>query len=195
MLWVGMTGGIATGKSQAAQYFRMLGAPVLDADDVTHLLAAPGSETLAAIADLAGSDILTHEGALDRRRLRTRAFADAGLRNRLEQELHPRVQNVLGEWRSRQVGPYALCVVPLLVEAGWQGDFDRVLVLHCSREEQLRRLHARTALPADEAEAILNAQCTASERLQHADDTLDTGGSLEDLRAAVGELHAKYETS
>ena len=192
MLRVGMTGGIATGKSEAAQHFRLLGAPVLDADDVARGLTARGQSSLAAIARIAGDAVLTETGHLDRARLRARMFGDARLRARIEAVLHPQVRRTMRDWFARQGAPYAVCIVPLLVEAGWQRDVDRVLVAHCSEATQRRRLARRTELPSAQAEAILDAQLGAAERLRHADDTLDTDGSLAQMRSAVEDLHRRY---
>ena len=191
MLRVGMTGGIATGKSEAARHFRLLGAPVLDADDIVRSLTAKGGDTLAEVVRIAGDDVLDADGRLDRARLRARVFADAGLRRRLEALLHPLARAAMRNWFARQGAPYAICMAPLLLEAGWRSDVDRVLVVHCSDAQQRRRLAARE-LPAGEAEAILAAQLGAEERLRQADDALDTDGDLARLRADVEALHRRY---
>ena len=195
MLRVGLTGGIASGKSRAADRFRALGAPVLDADDVTRELTAPGAPALAALTALAGDDLLDAGGALDRARLRTRICADAALRRAVEAELHPRVRTRMRAWFAGLDDAYAVAVVPLLAEAGWRDEFDRVLVLHCPEAVQRARLAQRPELPAGEAEALLAAQLPAAARRRFADDELQTDGSLAELDAAVGRLHARYQAA
>ena len=195
MLRVGLTGGIASGKSRAADRFRALGAPVLDADDITRELTAPGEPALAALTTAAGDDILASDGTLDRARLRARICADAALRRAVEAELHPRVRARMRAWFAGLDAPYAVAVVPLLAEAGWRDEFDRVLVLHCPEAVQRARLAQRPELPAGEAEALLAAQLPAAARRRIADDELRTDGSLAELDAAVGRLHARYRAA
>ena len=194
MLRVGMTGGIASGKSRAARRFRALGAPVLDADDVTRELTAPGEPALAALATAAGDDILAG-GALDRARLRARICADQELRRAVEDELHPRVRARMRDWFAEVDAPYAVAVVPLLTEAGWREEFDRVLVLHCAESAQRERLARRPGLPPGEAEALLAAQLPAAERRRIADDEIRTDGGLAELDAAVDRLHERYRAA
>ncbi len=195
MLRVGMTGGIASGKSRAARRFRALGAPVLDADDVTRELTAPGEPALAALVAAAGDDILAAGGALDRARLRARICADEKLRRAVEDELHPRVRARMRGWFAGLDAPYAVAVVPLLAEAGWREEFDRVLVLHCAESAQRERLAQRPGLPPEEAEALLAAQLPAAERRRIADDELRTDGGLAELDAAVDRLHERYRAA
>ena len=195
MLRVGMTGGIASGKSRAARRFRALGAPVLDADDVTRELTAPGAPALAALTAAAGDDILAGDGALDRARLRARICADAELRRAVEAELHPRVRAQIRDWFAGLDAPYAVAAVPLLAEAGWREEFDRVLVLHCPESVQRERLARRPGLPPGEAEALLAAQLPAAARRRIADDEIRTDGSPAELDAAVDRLHERYRAA
>ena len=193
MIRVGMTGGIACGKSQAARCFEQRGAPVIDADDVVRELTAPGSLLLKAVAERAGPEVLRDDGSLDRTLLRTRVFADAGLRRDLEALLHPAVRETIRTWFGRQEGPYAIAVVPLLIEAGWQNDVDRILVVNCPGPLQRERL--REHLPKmdnTQADAILAAQLSADERLKHADDVIENAGGMDALAGAVDALHRKY---
>src|SRR5687768_13528826 len=140
---VALTGGIASGKSAASDRFAALGADVVDADLVSRELVAPGGAALGEIVAAFGKNVLTPEGALDRRAMRALVFADGARRRQLEAILHPRVRDILRERAHAGSGEYALLVVPLLVESGHYGWVDRVLVVDVPREVQRARLVAR----------------------------------------------------
>ena len=193
MMRVGMTGGIACGKSVAARRFAERGAPVMDADDVALELTAPDSALLDSIAARAGQEVLQPDGHLDRPLLRAMIFTDAALRRDLEALLHPAVRTALHDWFANKTTPYAIAVVPLLVEAGWQNDFDRILVVNCPAALQRERLRGHLPkMDNSQAEAILHAQLSAAERLQHADDVIENAGGFAELNQAVDALHRKY---
>lgn len=193
MIKIGMTGGIACGKSQAARYFEERGAPVIDADEVVRELTAPGGPFLEAVVEQAGSDVLESDGILDRTLLRTRLFLDSALRRDLEALLHPPVRAAIRDWFAQQEKPYAIATVPLLIEAGWQDDMDRILVVNCPGNLQRQRLRERfPKMDNKQADAILATQLSADERLRHADDVIENSGSMDALAEAVDELHQKY---
>lgn len=188
-----MTGGIACGKSQAARCFEERGAPIIDADDIVRELTAPGSQLLGRVVERAGSEVLENDGSLDRALLRTRLFNDATLRHDLESLLHPPVRAAIRTWFAQQEEPYAIAVIPLLIEAGWQDDMDRVLVVNCSESLQRARLQERfPKMDNKQADAILAAQLSADERLRHADDVIENSAGMDVLDRAVDELHQKY---
>lgn len=189
---VALTGGIASGKSTATRRFAELGAEVVDADLVARELVAPGQPALAEIAAVFGDDVLDADGALDRRAMRERVFADADARRRLEAILHPRVRATLHERAKRSTAPYAMLAIPLLVESQGYDWVDRVLVVDVSREVQRARLLARDGITAALAEAMLEAQASREERLAIADDVIANDGSLAELDAQVAVLHARY---
>jgi dephospho-CoA kinase len=190
---VALTGGIASGKSAAATRFAALGAHVIDADVVSRELVEPGEPALQEIVAAFGAGVLAAGGALDRRVLRERVFADADARRRLEAILHPRVREALRERASLPCRTYAMIVVPLLAEnAAHYTWVDRVLVVDVPRETQLARLLARDGVSQATARAMLAAQASREQRLAIADDVIANDGSLADLDAAVAALHARY---
>jgi dephospho-CoA kinase len=193
MLKVGLTGGIASGKSRVAAGFAGLGVPIADADALSHALTAPGQPGLEALVAALGRDILDTQGRLDRPRLRQRVFADAVLRGQVEAQLHPLVVAGLRARLETAVGPYALAVIPLLAEVpATRALVDRVLVADCPEEIQLARLMSRDGCSEVEARAILAAQAPRSSRLAVADDILSNAGDLAAVDAAVGRLHGFY---
>ena len=193
MLRVGLTGGIASGKSQAAAAFARLGVPIVDADTLSRDLTAPGTPGLQALVEALGADILDDQGHLDRPALRARMFADTGLRRRVEAVLHPRVTAGLQAGLASAQGPYAIAAVPLLVEVpSLQALVDRVLVVDCPEKLQLARLMSRDGDSEAQARAILAAQAPRDARLAAADDILSNAGDLAALDAAVVRLHGFY---
>lgn len=189
---VALTGGIASGKSAAADRFAALGVPVLDADVIARELVAPGGAALAEIVAAFGPAALAADGALDRRAMRSRVFADADARRRLEAILHPRIRALLQQRAAEAPAPYAVVVVPLLVESGSYGWVDRVLVVDVPRALQRARLIARDGVAPELADAMLDAQAPRERRLALADDVVDNTGTPAELDAKVQALHRKY---
>lgn len=189
---VALTGGIASGKSAAAQGFAILGAHVVDADIVARELVAPGTPALAEIAMAFGSGVLDQSGALDRRAMREKVFTDPRARAQLNAILHPRVREALLARCAVAAGPYVLLVIPLLAESGRYDWVDRVLVIDVPREVQRTRLLARDGITPALADAMLDAQASRAQRLALADDVIENDGSLEALNLQVGSLHARY---
>lgn len=188
---VGLTGGVASGKSTVACLFARRGVPVIDADEIARSLVAPGSPLLQKLVEAFGEDILTPQGALDRARMRERTFADETLRRKLEAILHPAIRTEMRRRSATAGGPYQIFEVPLLVETG-AGDYDRVLVVDCSVETQLKRLLARDGVSEAQARAMLAAQASREQRLERADDVIINDGAPEALEPQVEKLHAKY---
>ena len=192
VLRVGLTGGVASGKSTVARLFGELGAHVIDTDDIARALVLPGSKALGQIVERFGREILTGEGTLDRRRLRRIVFADAESRRALEAILHPAIRAEALARANASTAPYAILVVPLLFEAGFDRLVDRRLVVDSTESQQLERLTARDGISETEARAMLAAQLTREERKQRADDCIDNSGSLAATRSRVRELHERY---
>lgn len=193
MFTVGLTGGVGSGKSTVADLFSALGVPVIDTDDIARRLTAPGGEALADIRETFGGGLIQADGGLDRAAMRRLVFADAAARRRLEAILHPRIRAAVLRALAGLEAPYAMVVVPLLVETGAYGDvIDRVLVVDCPEPLQIERVMARSGLTRDEVAAILAAQASRAQRLAAADDVIDNRGSPEALRAVVAALHARY---
>jgi len=189
---VGLTGGIASGKSTVAALFADLGVPVIDTDVIARDVVAPGTPGLAAVTTAFGADLLGPGGDLDRRRLRERVFADPAARARLEAILHPRILARLEALAGEAGGPYQVLVIPLLLESGLADRVDRVLVVDCSEAVQRARLMVRDGESASGADRILAAQLGRQARLAQADDVLQNDGERGDLRERVQALHAAY---
>lgn len=193
MLKIGLTGGIASGKTRVAAGFARLGVPILDADVLSRDLTAPGQPGLQALVETLGTGVLDAHGRLDRAALRTRVFADAGLRHQVEAALHPLVIEALKAGLDTAQGPYVIASIPLLVEVSTIQDLvDRVLVVDCPESLQLVRLMSRDGDSESQARAILAAQAPRDARLAAADDILSNAGDLATLDAAVGKLHEYY---
>jgi dephospho-CoA kinase len=193
-LRIGLTGGIASGKSTVAQRFAELGVPVIDADESARRVVGPGSIGLARIISAFGPGILTARGELDRRALRTLIFAEAARRRELEALLHPLIRADMERQVDAASGPYVILMVPLLVEGGDRSRFDRILVVDVAESLQRDRLMQRDAASMEEADAILAAQASRAVRLKAADDVIENSGTVEALRAQVDRWHEHYET-
>lgn len=190
---VGLTGGIAAGKSAVTRRFEALGVPVHDADVAARVVVEPGSEGLAAIVEAFGSEALDPQGRLDRAAMRRRVFADVEARRRLEAIIHPRVREWLQQRALAETAPYCLLAIPLLAEniAHYRW-LDRILVVDVPEAVQLERLVARDSIDRALAERMLTQQATRAERLALADDVIDNSGSEAALDAHVQVLHRRY---
>lgn len=193
MAIVGLTGGIASGKSTVADLFQRRGVPVIDADRVAREVTLPHSEGLQAIIDAFGKEILTEDGELDRRGLRQRIFGQPELRTRLEAILHPRIRQAMLAAAARLANPpYVLFVIPLLFETGQRDMVDRVLVIDCPEQLQIERSMQRDGIGEAETRSILAAQASRGQRLAIADDLIVNTGDLARLEQQVDRLHRDY---
>ena len=190
---VGLTGGIGCGKSSAARMFAELGILVVDTDAIAHQLTAPGGPALAAIRQQFGPDIFASDGSLDRAQLRQRVFSDSRAKKNLEALLHPLIRDEALQQLARCATPYAVLVVPLLLETGEMRDrVQRVLVVDCDEPQQIARAMSRSRLSEAEVRAIMAAQLSRAARLKLADDVLSNDSSLEHLQQQAETLHRKY---
>lgn len=190
-LRIGLTGGIASGKSTVAQRFAELGIPVVDADVAAREVVAPGTPGLARVIERFGS-LLAENGELDRHALRQLIFDDPSSRRDLEAILHPLIREAMEHSAETAVGPYVVMAIPLLVESGARGRVDRILVVDLDEALQLHRVQARDGSSLDQARAILASQVSRAARLAAADDVILNSGTVTDLRQAVDRLHEKY---
>jgi dephospho-CoA kinase len=193
MLRIGLTGGIASGKSAAAAVFAELGVPVIDSDVIAREVVAPGSPGLAAIRARFGEGVLQADGQLDRRALRAQVFADPTARRDLEALTHPLIRERMSAQSAAAGGPYQVHAIPLLVEGGAKRPgLDRVLVIDCPEEIQVARVMTRDRVDEAGARAVLAAQASRAQRLAAADDVIVNDQGLETLREAVTALHQRY---
>jgi dephospho-CoA kinase len=190
---VGLTGGIGSGKSAAADEFARLGATIVDTDAIARELTEAGGAALPHIKTLFGEAFITASGAMDRDAMRSRVFSDPAAKLALEGLLHPMIRAEADRRIAAAAGPYVVYVVPLLVETGGQRDrVGRVLVVDAPEELQIERVRARSRLPDKEIRAIVAQQASRAARLAVADDVIDNAGTLDALRKQVAALDARY---
>ncbi len=190
---VGLTGGIGSGKSAAADEFARLGASVVDTDVIARELTAAGGAAMPEVERLFGSEIVGADGAMDRAKVRARVFADPAARKALEALLHPMIRDESRRRIASAKGAYVVHVVPLLIEsADYRMRVDRVLVVDCPEALQIARVRARSGLSETEVRSILASQASRAQRLAAADDVIDNSSSLEALRKQVAALHQRY---
>jgi dephospho-CoA kinase len=192
VLRVGLTGGIATGKSVVAETFREMGAFVLDADALGHDLMEPGTPAHGEIRDAFGDEVLSPGGGVDRKKLGARVFTDPAARRRLNAILHPRIlaemEDRILEFARQSPGGIAVVQAALVVEAGVRSRFDRVVVTHCDPAIQARRLMERDGISGEEARRRISSQADSREKIAAADYVIDTSGSLGETRERAGEV-------
>jgi dephospho-CoA kinase len=190
---VGLTGGIGSGKSAAADGFAALGIAVVDTDAIAHQLTAASGAAMSALVAEFGPEVAMPDGALDRARVRRLVFADPAARGRLEGILHPLIRQQAAADCRGATSPYVILAVPLLVESGtYRERCQRIVVVDCPESLQISRVMARNALPEAEVRAIMAAQASREQRLAVADDVLANDGDLAHLQAQVARLHRKY---
>ncbi|USD64857.1 dephospho-CoA kinase [Vibrio sp. SCSIO 43136] len=190
---VGLTGGIASGKTTVANLFaERYGIDLIDADIVAREVVEPGSEGLKQIAAHFGPDVIQTDGNLDRAKLRECIFSDPEQKTWLNALLHPMIRQRMQEQMAQVSSPYGLLVVPLLIENDLTSMTDRVLVVDVDRKLQLQRTMQRDNVSAEQVKAILASQCSREQRLAKADDVITNQGSSEQLVTQIEKLHQNY---
>jgi dephospho-CoA kinase len=194
---VGLTGGVGSGKSTVAAMFVELGASLIDTDAIAHALTAADGAAMPTIVACFGDSIRRTDGGLDRVAMRDRVFGDPDARRQLEVILHPLIRAEVARQLAAiqpSITPYAVVVVPLLVEslAEYRGLLDRIAVVDCEEAQQLERTARRPGISPERARAILAAQSSRAARLAIADDRIDNRTGLEPLRQRVHRLHQDY---
>jgi dephospho-CoA kinase len=190
---VGLTGGIGSGKTTVAELFRRAGAGIVDTDEIAHELTAPGGVAIPAIAEAFGPGFVAPDGRMDRAAMRRRVFEDSAARRRLEAILHPMIRVRSADLVARCDAPYALLVVPLLLDRGARReDVRRVLVVDCPEALQIERVMRRSGLSEAEVRAIIDAQIPRADRLAQADDVIPNDGDLAALERRVAALDRAY---
>jgi dephospho-CoA kinase len=193
-LRIGLTGGIASGKSTVGAMFAALGVPVIDTDQIARDVVAAGSPLLARLIGRFGAQLLLPDGQLNRRALRERVFANAADRTDLEALLHPAIMAELERRSAQAGGPYQILAIPLLVEHELGDRVDRILIVDCDEDLQLRRVQIRDGVTLAQAREVLAAQASRAARLAAADDVIVNDGDLHGLRGQVEALHGRYGT-
>ncbi len=192
MKWIGLTGGVATGKSQVSKILRGLGVPVIDADFLAREVVKVGSEGLNLVVKEFGEDILNSDGSLNRAKLAGLVFSDAAKRKALEEITHPLIRSLAEQNKNelisqkQKMGVYD---VPLLFENNMQTTFDEIIVVSCNPENQKNRLMKRDKLTPEEAMVRMNSQMPMIRKVSQADYVIDNNGSLDDLIDSVEELY------
>ncbi len=190
---IGLTGGIGSGKSAAADRFAMQhGIHVVDADIKSRVVVEPGRPALASIVDRFGDTILLDNGALNRAALREQVFKEPEQRMWLEQLLHPLIRDEIQQDLASASSPYAILVSPLLIESGQYRMTDRVLVVDVPEAVQIARTASRDGVPAEQIQAIMQAQAKREDRLAQAHDIIRNDKDLAALHAQVDALHERY---
>jgi dephospho-CoA kinase len=189
---VGLTGGIASGKSTAAGFFAALGVPILDSDAIAREVVEPGQPPLERLIERFGPSILTPDGRLDRPALRNIVFSDPKARADLEALTHPAIGAEMEARSATAGGRYQILVIPLLVEKNLSSHVDRVLVVDCDEALQVSRIHRRDGSSRQQAEAILRAQAPRAVRLKAADDVISNDADIDSVQKQVAALHDRY---
>ncbi len=192
-LVVGLTGGIGSGKSAAADEFARLGATVVDTDAISRDLTGARGAAVPEVRRLFGKAFVDSSGAMDRKRMRDLVFSDPEEKRRLEALLHPMIRAESARRIAAAAGPYSVHVVPLLIEsAGYRERVGRVLVVDCPEELQITRVRQRSGLPEEEIRRIIASQVQREKRLAAADDVIDNSGPVSALQQQVQKLHQTY---
>ena len=194
MLKIGLTGGIACGKTTVTLLFQEHNVPIIDADVIAHELVAVGQPALNSIRELFGDRVLKEDGSLNRKVLRELVFNNPAEKSKLEDLLHPLIYKTI-QYQVKQLnGPYCIICVPLLFETQWTSLVDRVLVVDCPVEVQIKRLLNRETMPLNTIYNIINSQVSRDFRIEHADDLLNNINTQDVLAEDVKKLHNLYVT-
>ena len=197
---IGLTGGIGSGKSEAAKHFAKLGVPIVDTDEISRTLTSDNSPLLSEIRRVFGAEFITAEGKLDRKKLRTHIFAHKAERLKLEALLHPVIYDLALLQLSKnadQLNPhYQILVLPLLFENDrYQSLIDQSIAIDCDEHLQVDRAMARSQLSEPDVRAMMDTQLPRITRASRADVVIDNNGSLADLKEKVTEFHKKFINS
>lgn len=189
---VGLTGGIASGKTTVAALFQELGVPIIDADEIARDITVHNAQVREAIAGHFGDNLMNPDGSIDRRKLRELVFQYPRERQWLETLLHPLILEIMENQVKKTKYPYCICAIPLLVESYGLEFIQRILVVHATQETQLKRAMARDEATQEAIEKIIASQTSPEKRLSRADDIIENDGDKASLKKKVVALHQKY---
>ena len=189
---IGLTGGIGSGKSSAANFFSAHNVLVLEADELAKEAIAKGTDGFMQVVDCFGESILNESGEIDRDLMRERIFSDHTMKSKLESIIHPSVGNKILEKIAESIALYTVVEVPLIFETNSMNNYDRILVIDCYKSLQLERSTRRDKNSQELIQKIIDSQCTREERLSIANDVIANNGSLEELKHKIKETHYFY---
>tara|TARA_B100001769_G_C22048753_1_gene563730 strand:+ start:32 stop:634 length:603 start_codon:yes stop_codon:yes gene_type:complete len=191
---IGLTGGIASGKTTVSDYFENIGTQVIDADEISHDVTKPDGSAFKDIISSFGPDILDENGWINRKKMRSIIFDDVSKKKMLEKIIHPKVRKEMLKAINQSNDHYLIISVPLLVETGMNQMMDRTLVVDCSESTQIERLMDRDKITFDEAKSIMANQAIRSDRQRFADDLIvnEKNVTLKELEKQVFDLHKRY---
>tara|TARA_B000000460_G_scaffold247561_1_gene222891 strand:- start:945 stop:1541 length:597 start_codon:yes stop_codon:yes gene_type:complete len=189
---IGLTGGIGSGKSSAANFFSAHNVLVLEADELAKEAITKGTDGFMQVVDCFGESILNESGEIDRDLMRERIFSDHTMKSKLESIIHPLVGNKILEKIAESIALYTVVEVPLIFETNSMNNYDRILVIDCYKSLQLERSTRRDKNSQELIQKIIDSQCTREERLSIANDVIANNGSLEELKHKIKETHYFY---
>ncbi len=192
MFRVGLTGGIGSGKSTVADLFAKQGVSIIDTDLIAHQITQPDGPAYQSIINTFGSDILSTDGTIDRKKLASIVFHSKEKKNLLESLLHPLIWVTVEQQVTLSESPYCIIVVPLLFEGKHQDRFNSTLLVHCPKEEQIKRVTKRDHRTADDIRAIMKNQISTDKKLEFSDRKINNTGSIDSLENEVKRLHKIY---
>lgn len=189
---IGLTGGIGSGKSAAANFFQNEGVTVIDADQLAREVIKPNSQGFQSVVDYFGSRIIGEDGSIDRAQLREEIFDDQDKKKVLESITHPLVNDLMSERIASSTSPYLIIMVPLIFETNSMSAYNRILVIDCDVTLQMKRASLRDNNSSEQIQKILDSQCSRSERLSIANDVIPNNDSLENLKTRSLAMHKFY---
>lgn len=189
MLKVGLTGGIACGKSQAAEWFKKMNVPVIDADEISRRMTRRGTSELSRIVECFGDEVLDKNGNINRPFMRALIYNNPSARKQLNAILHPAIRKQIEQEVELLTTPYCVIVVPLLLEAGMQDMVDYIITIDCPIEMQVQRIIKRDQCNETDAMKIINSQLDRNKRMEVSDIVINNVGKVEDLQKKINELH------
>lgn len=190
---LGITGGIGSGKTSVSNFFAEFGVDIIDTDIIAHELCKPDGLAIPLISSHFGIEFIQDDGALNRSKMRELVFANSQAKQQLENILHPLIRQQTELMLSQSTGLYAILVIPLLIESKqWVERLDRILVIDCEEETQIKRVMQRNAFSREQVTKIMSTQVSRHERLQYADDVINAENDFAHIRHQVELLHSKY---
>ena len=189
---IGLTGGIGSGKSAAANFFHSEGVTVLDADQLAREVIEQNTPGFQSIVDYFGSDIIGEDGSIDRAKLRQEIFDDKEKKKAIESIIHPLVRDLMAERIAASTSPYSIIMVPLIFETNSMSAYNRILVIDCDTKLQLKRATLRDNNSSEQIQKILDSQCSRTERLSIANDVIPNNDTLENLKTRSLAMHKFY---